>query len=129
MKRLAALLLAAVCVFCLAGCGNKFLGKWETVSYEFDGVIITENDKSDLRAMIQLSLEKDGSGTARINGEECELEWVKNSTRYDLTVTYGDSKLSGSIDSEGRIMELTVVSGTSMGVKLRLEKVESFYGE
>lgn len=122
MKRLGLLLAAVLCLFCLAGCAKKPEGKWETVRYEFDGTVMTEADNAAVRELMQFEFEKDGKGKARVGSEEFDLSW----TRYkdgDMTLEFGGRRADGTINDEATSMELTIVSGEGLGVKIVIEKV------
>lgn len=124
MRRLVTLLLsAALCLFCLSGCRKSPEGKWETVKYEFDGTVMTENDNQAVRELMQFELEDGGKGKAYVSGEESDLSWTSDK-EGDITLNFSGRRADGKLSEEGTSMELTIVSGEGIGIKVTLEKAE-----
>ena len=123
MRRLVALLLsAALCLFCLSGCRKDPEGRWETVKYEFDGTVMTENENQSVRELMQFELNDDGKGKAYISGEESDLTWSSDK-EGDITLLFAGRRADGTLNDEADSMELTIVSGEGLGIRLTLEKV------
>ena len=116
MKKMLAVLLAAVLLLSLAACGAKSdpnEGTYKATSGEWNGMSIGVNDVFD--GGFTLQLKSGGRAVLTTGGQDYNLKWALDGKAFTLTAS--DSEYTGTLSDGVLILENVLDSGVNMTLK------------
>ena len=112
MKKIFIAMLAALtALFCLAGCGSKFVGEWELSKVKKGDETIKAKDFKeaygfDISKAMQIEIEKDGTGTMTTNDgddkDSEDFEWEEDDNKITLEF---EKKFKGAKKMKGKLKD------------------------
>ena len=115
-KILIAILAALTALFCLAGCGSKFVGEWECTKFKDNGETLKASlfkyyFDYDISEFVTLEFDKGGEGTFSYKDRDekgsVDFEWEEDDDKVTIKLDkefFGTKKLKGKLKDDELVL-------------------------